>query len=255
MSRVDDERFFSMAEVYDRMVQTLVPNYDFLQDEMIKTLRISEFSRPVVVDLGGGSGIFLEKILKANPTAFCYWIDYSEDFLKVAQKRLSPYKDRVQLHLIPLEDSWESLIDREVNFIVSMSVIHHFENHEKKALYERGFHLLKNGGWLVNIDEMKTLYDDAYMNSLYYWLQHVKDAQSSLSEGERDFYDEWNVYFERWKIRNVDKIHEIKRKGDDLHEDFVLQLKWFKEIGYQNVDLFLKVHLWCAIGGQKNKNY
>lgn len=36
MGEVGRERFFTMAEVYDKMCQLLVPQYDFLQTEVLK---------------------------------------------------------------------------------------------------------------------------------------------------------------------------------------------------------------------------
>ncbi|MDY6864809.1 MAG: hypothetical protein SVY15_02380 [Halobacteriota archaeon] len=32
----DDQRFFKMAETYDKMAQLLVPKYDLLQDKTLK---------------------------------------------------------------------------------------------------------------------------------------------------------------------------------------------------------------------------
>ena len=63
MTRIDKERFFNMAETYDKMAQELVPQYDFLQDEALKLLNIHPHKESVVIDLGAGSGIFLGKIL------------------------------------------------------------------------------------------------------------------------------------------------------------------------------------------------
>ena len=44
---------------------------------------------------------------------------------------------------------------------------------------------------------------------------------------------------------------EPKTKSDDLHEDYASQLDWLHEVGFAHVDLFIKYHLWCAIGGRK----
>lgn len=29
------------------------------------------------------------------------------------------------------------------------------------------------------------------------------------------------------------------------------QVDWLKAIGYENVDIFIKHHLWCLVGGRK----
>lgn len=64
MEQISQERFFTMAEAYDKMCQLLVPRYDFLQDEVLKILSFERDEEFTVIDLGAGSGIFLEKILK-----------------------------------------------------------------------------------------------------------------------------------------------------------------------------------------------
>ena len=55
-------RFFTMAETYDRMCQSLVPQYDFIQNEVLAIPSIAD-ENPTIIDLGGGSGILLEKAL------------------------------------------------------------------------------------------------------------------------------------------------------------------------------------------------
>jgi ubiquinone/menaquinone biosynthesis C-methylase UbiE len=76
-----------MAETYDKLVPYLVPKYDFLQEEAIRLLDFNQDSELSIIDLGAGTGIFLEKILKKFSNAKCYYIDFSNDFKKVAQSR------------------------------------------------------------------------------------------------------------------------------------------------------------------------
>ena len=61
----------------------------------------------------------------------------------------------------------------------------------------------------------------------------------------------WRNHFDRWKIRNIDHFGEIKSTGDDMHDFFMDQVAWLKEIGFTNVDLYVKYHLWSVVGGQK----
>ena len=251
MNKIDEQRFFTMAEAYDKMAPKLVPHYDFIQNEMIRSLGIKNFENPVIIDLGAGSGIFIEKVLETNSAAVCYWVDYSEDFLRVAKSKLSKYGDKVEFVLVPLDKPWESHLSRQPDFIFSMSSIHHLENDKKKALYSRCFDVLADGGWFINIDEMKTLNNDSYLYSLQHWVNHVEESKANTSEDEMHFYDKWKYHFDNWKIRNVDNIDQPKSKGDDLHEVFTFQMDWLKEIGFSNVDVFIKYYLWCAIGGQK----
>lgn len=251
MTQIDRDRFFSMAETFDQMAQKLVPKYDFLQDELFNIINVSNTASINVIDLGAGSGILLEKILMRYPNSKCYWIDYSDQFLDVAKNKLSKYGDRVDFILSSFEDSWEDKVPDKIHLIVSMSSIHHLESQEKEDLYRRVYSLLQPDGWFLNIDEMKTLYSESYKNSMIFWADYVSQSEHNIPKNQMAYYESWNKYFDRWKKRNIEDINTPKQKGDDLHESFVDQLNWLHDIGFKSVDLFVKYHLWCIIGGRK----
>ena len=154
MTYNDKRRFSNMAEGYDAMVCYLLPKYEDLQDEMIKISGLESAEKPIVVDLGCGSGRFLEKLLSLNPNAMAIWVDSSEKFLSVAKKRLASFGDRVTFISSPLEERWDEKIEHPVYAMFSMSAIHHLESIEKRNLYQRCYDLLKPGGWFLNTDEM-----------------------------------------------------------------------------------------------------
>ena len=246
-----ENRFSAMARVYDKMAPKLVPQYNFLHDELLGLLSFSLPSNLCLVDLGAGSGRLIERILAADLVKKCYWVDSSQDFLAVAKSRLETYGDRVEYILSPLEDDWASHIPENVDAIVSMSAIHHLESNEKSFLYARCFDKLISGGWFFNIDEAKTLYGDSYLSSLRYWVRYVDQKKEALAEQELPDYTEWNVHFTKWKERNLDCADRPKSKGDDIHESFMTQLGWLDKAGFVNVDVFVKFHLWCMMGGRK----
>ena len=250
MANTDETRFLAMAETYDRLCRKTVPQYDLYQLEILRIVG-AEGSPACVVDLGAGSGIFLERALTAWPNARGVWIDSSEPFRTVARRRLDPFEDRVTYVVAPIEEDWQGIVPGPVDLIVSMSAIHHLTREEKRRLYERCYHLLQPGGWLFNTDEMQTMYRDAHLQSMRYWVRHVESVADQMSAEERPHYDAWRQLFSRWQVRNVDDIDEPKAKGDDLHESFLDQLHWLSEIGFVQVDLFVKYHLWCTIGGKK----
>ena len=248
------DRFFKMADVYDKLVEYLVPNYNFFHDELIKLFLFKKDDQINIIDLGAGSGILLEKILSCYPNASGYWIDYSDDFLKVAKKRLEKFSIRIEFIKSSLEGDWISKIKKKIHIITSMSAIHHLESKEKIALYKKCYNLLEPLGWFFNIDEMKTLNYDAYVNSLKRWYKHGEEIKEHIPNDKKKYYHSLKMQFDNWKVRNLDNIDVPKTKGDDIHETFTEQINWLNEIGYVNVDLFIKYHLWCLIGGQKDKD-
>lgn len=251
MTYNDKRRFSNMAEDYDSMVCYLMPKYDDLQDEMIRISGLESAEKPIVVDLGGGSGRFLEKLLSLNPNAMAIWVDSSEKFLSVAKKRLASFGGRVTFISSPLEERWDEKIEHPVDAVFSMSAIHHLESIKKRDLYKRCYDLLKPMGWFLNTDEMSTLYEESYITSMLYWSNYVRIMKVNIPEHLHELYEDWQKHFAKWKQRNIDEVHLPKKKGDDIHESFIEQMKWLKEIGYANVDLFMKFHLWSMIGGQK----
>jgi tRNA (cmo5U34)-methyltransferase len=250
MKQIDKDRWLSLALCYDAMAGFLVPKYHFLQDELIELLPVG---RPLkyVVDLGGGSGIFLEKLLDRRPQATAVWVDRSEGFLAVARERLARFGTRVSFVLCPLEDDWSAHLTAAPEAICSMSAIHHLNSAGKQALYRRCFDVLAPGGWFYNVDEMSTLYADAYRRTLDYWVAHVERAAAQVPPPLHEMRDQWCRGFEGWKRRNVQNVDLPKQPGDDIHECYLDQLHWLHEIGFVNVDLFIKFQLWSVIGGQK----
>ncbi len=253
MTQIDENRFFTMAEIYDNMVQKLVPQYDFLQNSIFNIIPFDIEDKLVLVDLGAGSGIFIEKFLTKYPKSQAYWIDYSEDFLKVAKKRLKRFHDRVKYIISNFEENWDSKVFETPYIIFSMSAIHHLEHEKKCDLYKKCYNLLNDEGWFFNIDETKTLFADAYIQSMKLWAKYVIDQEKSISESEQKYYKEWNVHFENWKERNINQIDIPKQKGDDIHESFIDQVKFLHELGFKNADIFIKHHLWAIMGGKKEK--
>jgi tRNA (cmo5U34)-methyltransferase len=249
--QIDKDRFLDMAECYDRMASRLVPAYDLMQDEMLRMVGADGVPGKVVVDLGGGSGIFLEKVLTRYPASKAVWVDYSPDFEAVARERLRAYPGRVTFVRSAMEDAWEQQLDGPPDAICSMSAIHHMESAEKRRLYRRCAAILRPGGWFFNADETSTFFEDAYRNSLKQWVGHVdrsgKDVPAELSEHHRA----WCRKFDGWKARNLEPSAAPKAKGDDIHEPFGEQVLWLREAGLVETDVFLKYHLWSLMGGRK----
>jgi hypothetical protein len=110
---------------------------------------------------------------------------------------------------------------------------------------------LVKSGWFFNIDEVKTIYHDAYLSSLKRWINHSEKIKEELPHHLLTDHKLLKEQLEKWKARNIDKINIPKTSGDDIHESFLKQLRWLKKIGFNQVDIFLKYHLWALIGGEK----
>ncbi len=240
-----------MAECHDAMAPYLVPGYDWLQTEALEFTGALRDDSPLVLDLAGGSGLFLEKLLSSNETARAVWLDSSEAFLAVARKKLDRFGDRVTFVASRLEDNWKALLNEAPSHIFSMCAIHHLTHDEKRQVYQQAFDALVSGGWFCNIDEAIPRSESTYLRAMDFWVQHVYSNQESVPERLWSLRDEWMAHFEKWKIRNVDQHDQPKEKGDDLHAPISDQLEWLEAAGFQEVDTHVKYHLWSIMGGRK----
>ncbi|MGB7969120.1 MAG: methyltransferase [Methanobacterium sp.] len=253
MKQNSKERFHSesMASSYDEMCQLMVPGYNFMQDTLIDKIKFENIGKITLLDLGAGSGIFIERILDEFPDSTCIYLDYSEEFINIASNRLSKYIDRVTYIKSDICDDWELKLESTPNIITSSSAIHHLLNEDKKKLYNKCYDVLEDNGWFFNIDEMKTVYNDAYLQSLHYWIYHTEKLKEIIPKNLNTEYEMVMEKFDDWKKRNVDHINSPKVEGDDIHESFLVQLEWLKEAGFKETDVFCKLYLWSMIGGKK----
>jgi ubiquinone/menaquinone biosynthesis C-methylase UbiE len=67
----------SMASSYDQMCHLMVPGYKFMQDTLIDTIKFENIGKITLLDLGAGSGILIERVLKEFPDSNCIYLDYS----------------------------------------------------------------------------------------------------------------------------------------------------------------------------------
>jgi tRNA (cmo5U34)-methyltransferase len=203
------------------------------------------------VDLGAGSGIFLERMLNRFPQCRAVWVDYSTGFQRVAQRRLGHLGHRVKFVCSRLEADWEDELPQPPDVICSMSTIHHLSTADKKRLYQRCFAALKSGGWLYNTDEMAAPTCDAYLNTLHYWVKYVQRKAPAVPAELQDACKVWCDKFEGWKQRNVVNAGQPKLPGDDIHDGYIQQLQWLRDSGFVDVDIFVKFQLWVGLGGRK----
>lgn len=249
--QTETNRFLEMPKVFDKMAPYLVPQYYFLQSTIYDIINFQNNKVFSFIDLGAGSGIQIEKILSKFPKSKAVYVDSSTPFTEIAKKRLECFSDRVQYINNSLESDWHSEIYEKPELIISMSAIHHLEHKDKERLYKTINEILLPNGWFINIDEMKSRNEIAYKNSMLFWAKYVENAKNVIPSELNEYYDEWKKHFNGWKKRNIDNMNSPKVKGDDIHESFEIQLGYLEKAGFRNIDLFVKFHLWCVIGGQK----
>lgn len=131
------------ADTYLRVVRAEVPAYDRLQ-ALLANATVGRSVGPVL-DLGSGTGVTAEHVLRVHPRAVLVGIDASETMLAYARRRLPEATFLVGR----LEDP---LPDGPFDLIVSALVIHHLDDRGKRDLFRRVASALIPGGRFTFLD-------------------------------------------------------------------------------------------------------
>ena len=128
---------------YLRMVRSEVPGYDRLQAALAQATVGRNIQS--ILDLGSGTGVTAEYVLRVHPGAALTGIDSSEEMLGHARRRLPGATFLVSR----LEDP---LPDGPFDLVVSALAIHHLDARSKADLFRRVASVLSPSGRFAFLD-------------------------------------------------------------------------------------------------------
>lgn len=238
------------AEGYDAAAPEIHPFYAAVQDAIVAAVREHADQRGAfdyqIVDLGGGSGRLIEKLLTKLPYAQATIVDQSEPFLAIAERRLQRFADRVKFVVSRLQNNWSAKLQNKPQAIISTSAIHHLEPNEKRALYQQVFDGLAPGGLFLNGDEVRPPSDADYRHVMEWWTDLMR---TNMANGRIPHI--FHPAAQGWIDRNVARFGEPKKSGDDCHETAEAQLNYFRDAGFQTADVQWSQSLWSILRGVK----
>jgi tRNA (cmo5U34)-methyltransferase len=187
-----------------------------------------------VLDLGCGDGLFVEELLKTfSPTSITL-IDGSNEMLEAAKERL---EGKTNLNFI--QASFQNLFAGELlnqpfDFVYSSLAIHHLPFEEKKQLYAYIYEILSPGGCFVHYDVVMPPSGKIEMWCLELWRQWVKDYPDKIMSE---------------KLIGIPD--QYKKNTDNIPDTLGSQLQALKQIGFKEVDCYLKHGIFSLFGGFK----
>ena len=234
------------AATFDAAAPAIHPFYVAVQDEILSLLSAGGREPTCVVDLGGGSGRLLERVLERFPSSRAILVDQSAAFLAIAERRLARFADRTMFIEKRLQDDWPAELPTTPDALVSMSAIHHLEPAEKRDLYARSFQALAAGGLFLNGDELRPESDAEYLAAMEWWCEQKKLAMAAGRIPES-----FRPMSEAWHDRNVRRFGEPKHSGDDCHETAAVQGEYLRAAGFRDVRLAWSEKLWGILFARK----
>lgn len=227
----------TLAATYLEGVRGAIPLAAEQIDVMLRL--IAACGRPVrrALDLGCGDGVLGQAILDRFPGAHVVLADFSEPMLDAARKRFSGRNAAVEFAAADYSDAgWLAAVASFAPFdaVVSGFSIHHQPDTRKREVYAEIFRLLESGGMFINVEHVSSptqwltsLNDELFVESLYRLHQN-----RSREEVAAEYY------------HRPDKSANILAPVE-------LQCGWLREIGFTDVDCYLKVFELAVFGGRK----
>ena len=132
---------------YDARIRTFIPWYDEMLDAAAAALNaLDRRRRPLIVDLGIGSGALAARLLAVRPAAKVVGDDNDDGMLALARKRLGRAVATLS------GDFLRAAVPR-CDVVTASFALHHVPTRRRKAaLYARCHAALRPGGLLVNAD-------------------------------------------------------------------------------------------------------
>jgi tRNA (cmo5U34)-methyltransferase len=235
-----------LAQGYDAGAPLVHPHYVEVQDAILAALPFDAVLDGTVVDLGGGSGRLLERILDRWPGVRAVNVDQSAPFLDLARERLKRFGDRVTFIHERLQGDWAARLPGPVTACVSMSAIHHLDPPEKRQLAQQVYDVLVSEGVFLNGDEVRPAADDDYRALVEKWAAHMESLIAA-----RQVTPAMAEALIGWQRRNVDEFAQPRSSGDDCHETAQAQLKGYAAAGFIQTASLWQRDLWTLLSGRR----
>ncbi len=159
-------------EDYDRRVRTFIPGYDHLLNAAAAAcgVALAGVKRPVILDLGTGTGALSARCLDALPSASIVGVDSDPEILQIARKRLGRRPNAVTL----VPGDLAKLRIPAVDAVVATLALHHVATPAlKRALYKRCFGALPSGGVVISGDFHPSSIDAFARQQAHGWTSHL----------------------------------------------------------------------------------
>lgn len=238
-----------LAQTYLNGVRGAIP---LAQEQIEVMLRLVRAARPtveMVLDLGCGDGILGQAVLDQSPAAHGVFLDFSEPMLTAARQRLAGYDGRVTfIHADYGESDWrveigerfnrQSPISNLFDVVVSGFSIHHQPDGRKKEVYAELYDLLKPGGIFLNLEHvasptrwLEQRFEEHFIDALVRY-HETAGTGKTRAQIDRDYYS------------RPDKVANILAPLET-------QCGWLRNIGFEQVDCYLKIFELALFGGVK----
>lgn len=233
-----------LSKAFLEGVRGAIPLAEEQIDFILRLIQLTQSQVQKFLDLGCGNGILGYSIYQKYPEAKGIFLDISESMLEAARSNLLVHQKNTFFLLQDFgHKEWVISLNQDAPFdvIVSGFAIHHLPDERKKEIYQEIYELLKPGGLFLNLEHVasqsqlgETAFNELFIDALYTFHQH-QGAQKSREEIGQQYYHRTD------KDANILTLVET-------------QCQWLREIGFVDVDCFMKLFEIALFGGLRPRN-
>jgi tRNA (cmo5U34)-methyltransferase len=241
--KADSWRREDLSKRYLEGVRSAIPLAEYQIQIILTIIRKTELEIKSFLDLGCGDGILGRAILSEYPEVKGVFLDFSDAMIEAARQKISKSNGRVSF---VTEDygkpSWIKSVSGYGGFdvIVSGLSIHHQKDERKREVYQEIFNLLAPGGLFLNLEHVSSpspflqhLFEEFFVDSIYDY-HNALDPDKTREEIASNYYNN--------PLRDANILTPVDT-----------QCSWLQQIGFKEVDCYLKIFEIALFGGMKPK--
>lgn len=139
-----------------------------------------------ILELGTGTGVLTELLIKQYPGAFIATVEGAEKMLEQAQTKQLLQKNKKRLQFIHADysmPSWLNGLKPPFNLVITFDSLHHLSHDRKKELYREIFDLMIHGGDFIISDHVTSrgfFYEDSQYDL---WIPEILDNLKKVKQG------------------------------------------------------------------------
>ena len=157
---------------YDAVIRTLIPHYEDLIGSAAAAVGALAPKKPLVVDLGTGTGALAAEIMSVRPKARVFGMDEDPGMLAMAHKRM-------RSGLFTFVGNFEREPIPGCDVVSASFALHHIRTQARKlAVYKKARRALGRGGMIVSADCLLASRPALQREHRQLWLEHLQRKYS-----------------------------------------------------------------------------
>lgn len=220
------KKFNESAPEYDDYIVNKIPKYLEMHQIIVDFARFNPEAEIKVLDIGIGTGNLAYKILSHFKNASLVGLDFSDNMVAEAKKKLKGFRD-VKFEKLNIK---KDIIKGKYDLAVSALTIHHVEGEKKKYFFENICRILNEKGEFIFCDIIKSP-DDGM---------------------EKIYSNKWKSFMEKQKVSEKDIIELFDNyRPEDFPSTLEEQINWLKEAKFRTADCVFKYQHFAVFYAEK----